>query len=928
MPRLAALPLSLMLAALHASLQAAEPVTPSLHIDGGVYRMFTVGEQPVLVISGAAGTALDLSSTDLTGTATGWSHKITLDGTPQRLTLPNGPGYQRISARLAGSPISKPVAEIDLGIVPVQPPGVRQDSFIASNTSVVRVGDELKLLNKLGIKVQRGHFNGDGSTKPVSDGGPAPLDFTRSEKAWAEAKAADSWILPLSGYALTGDSRTEQAKALKMHGPPRDNAEFCATWEQTLKRHPEFNTIEFWNEPWIFGWTWADTPAAYRALQRDWCTMARRTDPRLRIIAGNSSMFVEDHVEPFPESWKGLLDGTTHHPYVAGGWAYFRGGSQGRSMDHGALVTRRMGLRYYYLTEGGSEFRDPLALGDERNNPQNAFKVVQYTVKAALVGCHQTNLQWDIGYGPVWTLGNTTLAVLHSLIEDRPCVAEIWPHHELLVGAIFANPRHVDAAVKALPRASELSSRWDVPVPAERANDATKVAVVYGNTGTANDHIDTTGVLTISDASGLSAIDAGGRPIAATNGKLVLPLSQWAVYISSDTLSVIALRERIATATISKVTAVNLSACSLEQPADQAQTLRVRLENQLNIRVSGTLEAAPLAGGTARSVPFIAEPGALIEVAVPWVGVPLTVDNQYGVALTATTPAGNVRREQVLAVARFVQRSITADGNLKDWGDSVPVLLDSDRLAGGVDLSRYLLNPNLAKPTGTPEAKRVVARLYSAWDDTNVAIAVAVDEDQLTNSAGSAWVRDGVSLPYPHGTPGGLDHIRYTGDALMLTFGFRDRVPGQGRQMGDPWAWKGYFCDSDYHYVANVNHDNQPELTRLWGPDTPRRNGYQTVAESWMTAIPGAVIAITRDAAAKRTIYEMTIPRSELKLFNPAAPRLRFSFNVINNEAINGSPILRWAEVAGVFDHWWNMGSFQPTWEENLPCQTFFGISH
>ena len=90
----------------------------------------------------------------------------------------------------------------------------------------------------------------------------------------------------------------------------------------------------------------------------------------------------------------------------------------------------------------------------------------------------------------------------------------------------------------------------------------------------------------------------------------------------------------------------------------------------------------------------------------------------------------------------------------------------------------------------------------------------------------------------------------------------------------------------------------------------------------------GATIAITRDEKAKRTIYEMTIPRSVMKLFDPKAPHLRFSFNLINDEAINGNPILRWGEAAGVFDHWYNMGSFAPTWEENLPCQTFFAIGH
>ena len=914
---------SSLLLCLSVSLVGAE--VPTLTVQGGVYRMFTVGELPRVVVDGPAGTTVHLSSSDLFGRRSEWTRDVTLSGTAQALDLPAGVGYQRISAR-TGDPTSKPVAEVDLGIVPVQPTGLRPDSFIASNTSGIRTGDELELIAKLGIRVQRGHFNGDGAVKPVADGGAAPLDYTRVNREFVESQALDTWVLPVVGYAFGEAGRNALAQQIKMYGPPRDNAEFIASWEQILQQHPEFNTIEFWNEPWIFGWTWAGTPAEYRELQRQWCLMSKRVNPKLRIIAGNSAMFVEDHLEDHPEAWKGLLDGITHHPYAGGGYPFARGGTQARTIDHGMQVNRRMGLPYYYLTEGGCEYRDAASLGSELNNPQNAFKVVQYTVKAALVGCYQSNLQWEIGYGPAWTMGNTTLGVLHSLIEDRPCVAEIWPSHELITGAIFANARHVDAAVRSLPRAEELGARWPVAVPPERANDPTVVAVIYTNTGTSNEHVDQDSTLTIANIAGVQAQDASGRPILPHDGSLTVPFNEWPVYITSNSLSVVALRERIASAVIAQATAVNLSASSLKQPVDQAQNLHVRLENQVNRALEGTLTVTALNGGKPVSVPFHAEAGKLIEVEVPWTTQPPNATNQYGVKLTATTPAGTVTRDQVVSVARFVKRTITVDGDLSDWGHTVPVMLDSDRLKGGLDITQYLLNPNLARPTGEANAKRVIARLYSAWDENDISLAVAVDEDKLTNIAGSPWVREGVTLPYQHGQPGGLNHIRYTGDSVMFAFGFRDRVPGHGRQMTDPWAWKGYFCDSDYLFAAHTTASGVPQVIQLWDAESPRRNGYQTVAEPWNGPVTGATIAIRRDETTKRTIYELKIPRKIVRLFDAKAPHLRFSFNMINDEAINGTPILRWGEAAGVFDHWYNLASFAPTWEENLPCQTFFGI--
>ena len=180
-------------------------------------------------------------------------------------------------------------------------------------------------------------------------------------------------------------------------------------------------------------------------------------------------------------------------------------------------------------------------------------------------------------------------------------------------------------------------------------------------------------------------------------------------------------------------------------------------------------------------------------------------------------------------------------------------------------------------------------------------------------------------MPYKKATPDGLDHIRMEGDSLFLAFGFRERVPGWGRQADDAYKWKGHFYDTDYQYVAHVSADGD-KLIRQWGADTTRHIGYQIDPVEGVGPVPGARIVIKRDEARKLSIYEMAIPRSELKLFDPAKGSCRFGFILCNNEGLGISGGLQWSEAAGVFDHWAGAGSFTPTWMSQLACQTFFGI--
>jgi len=648
-------------------------------------------------------------------------------------------------------------------------------------------------------------------------------------------------------------------------------------------------------------------------------------------------------------------------------------------------VTRRMGLERMYLTEGGTEYQAPqpaeLAAarkaaadlkkqldamkGQETtdaykalkgrfdaaqhkasaiaallpappNNIQNAMKAIHYAVKLQLAGGYMSNNQWQIGYGPDWTKPNTGFAVMTHFLEDRPVVAEIWPEHELLCGAVFANPKFVTDEVKALPRAAELSTRWNVPVPMERSGDQTKVALIWSYTGAGQYALDKDGTITIDRRPDLRAFDMSGREIKPAGNNLVLPFTEAPVYITTEKLSVIELRKLVGEGVIDGVTPVNLYAHPLLKPADQPQDLLVRVENQMNLPVQARLTLK--IDGVEKPVETDAAiPAAkLVDVPVPWPGVKASPENQYGITIIVDSQTAEekprklqaVTHTQIVQAGTFAKRTIAVDGSLDDWEGAVPIVLDSRMLASGFDPTQYLLNPHLDAPTGTPDDKRVVARIYTAYDDGNVYIAAAVNEDSFECTAGTPVVKgrgaEKVDLPYRNGMPDGLNHIVFCGDVLQLAFGFRDRFPGEGRQMGDPWAWKGYFCDTDY--VCNVHASTDGDmLIRQWGADTSRRNAYQTDKVPDIGPVPNAQIKIGRDEARRLTIYEMAIPRKELKLFDPVKGRFRFGFQLCNNERVGGGT-LTWAEAAGVFDYWRNLGSYAPTWTQRIACQTFFGI--
>ncbi len=936
---------------------------------GGIYNMFT---RPMPASGGPvarpvhlrltvesptplSGATVVLTARDIFGHRVAWHQTVHLGNVPGGRAVAaivkfhGGMGYFLISAHLAGAAA---VGLTNIGVIPPWHPGLRPNSFFASNLNVP-MGKTLAFLQAIGMKVARVEPNpvlkvtNSSWIHTLPRGQAVPQSFKMLDREWAADTAHGIWWLPSIGYALQGANVanvTPLARALHMYGPPNDYGQFVQTWRVWMQHFPQIHTYEFWNEPWIFGWTWAATGAKYRVLQRQICQMALRLNPHVRMLAGNSSAFIVDHIEFAPSCWKGLLSGLSHHPYTySGGAANWRAGDNLRSMDDAKQAAARMGLKYTYLTEGGTQYpvgrAKPKGLhyfGSWMNNRHNAFKIVQYFVQAALDGMFMGNMQLNIGYGPKWTCSNTTFAVMTYFLEDRPIVADIWPREELIHGAIFADPRWITPQVRRLPRARQISARWGVSIPASRGLDPTKVAVLWSCTGQSDQAVDRTGTLTIAHPRGLLAYDMTGRRIAPTRGRLVLPLNDNPVYITTKTLSVMRLYHLIRGAHISHVTAVNCYALSLMQPANQRQTVMVRLENQLPETLHGTLSMKIGAAGKTVSSPFVVGPGRLVEVPIAWPGVTVARDNDYGVSLQAVVNpdhAGDTfvpfRKKQLLSTARFVRRSVHFTGQLSDWRGLTPVLMDSRMFAKHLDITRYLRNPDLKLPTAVGGKGRIIARIYTAYSRRYVYLGVAVLQRHFSCTVGTPALagRSGgkILVPYKNGLPNGLGYPINCGDVLEFAFGFRPRVPGWGRQMSDRWAWKGTFYDTDYAYFANTSTTGDM-LTRVWGPNTARRNGYQAAPTPGIGSVPGGLIKITRHPASHLTLYEIAIPRSHLKLFSPALKRFRFGLILYNSQhVVDGS--MNYSALAVVFRHWRSNGSFPPTWCQRLPCEAFWGVS-
>ncbi|PYI53373.1 hypothetical protein [Paenibacillus flagellatus] len=831
-------------------------------------------------------------------------------------------GYYEAAAELLapdGAALRR--AETEWAVVPGPHPGPRPESFFATNVHLDQ--GHYRFDRMIGVKMYRGHFAASGPAGPASAAtpetwrperkpdDPIDYDFRGIERVVRTCREHDIGIVGLVGYANPEWARAETARGKRHWGPPRDDDEFIRATVPIVARFPEVKYVEFWNEPWVYGWTWADTAERFRRLHNKWIDEARKVRPDLVVVSGESASYLEDHLYIDAETTR-RIDVACHHPYAEIGHPNGRQGKVLRTVDYHVRLAEKHGVGRSFLTEGGVV---DVWESDREKIKTAAKQIVVQHVLGALAGLYQMNIQHNMGFETTQLAGAAAYGVMTHLLEDRVPVADLWPAHPLIWGAVFANKRFADANET---RANEFSARWSVPVPPEYEDDRLKVAVLWSWMGESPERLAGGTIAFEAAARDIRVLDFMGAPCGEVrDGQWVVPFTAEPVYVTSEELEAGGLAALLRSARIECGHPVNLFVHLITEPLDRSPALTVCIQNQLNRPIRGRLTAVGLPDGWRAKEGGVAYELAAGEIAELRVGLAEAKPNEanrYAVRLRADhDDAPPVEYGQIVQAAVASRKTVRLTGRLSDWDGVVPTTTDSRMLRLGVDPTHYALNPDAARPEGTPEAA-VVTRTYAAYDETKLYIGFAVEEPSFSQTA--------------DGDPDGLDKPWLCGDLFDIAFAFRDRAPNSFRQAGDPWYWKGGYRDTEYEYALFRDKHGRDRFTRLRRPDSPRTTPYQlersAVHYPYVGEVEGAEVMIARDEPAKLTLYEVAIPLSEFGVAEGGLREpLRFGFVQWTDEKL---PAIEYAKAAGVFDYWCGGDTFLPSWLSFHACTTRLGL--
>jgi len=836
----------------------------------------------------------------------------------------NSPGYYETNVSVEGTGASFTTA-YKFGVVPGPHKGVRPDSFFASNPFMVNPDFDYLV----GVKVYRTHSAQSGAVNPEGSSIVKPeywrpeldpkrqftddmFDFTNEDSKIQILKKYDMSVIGVVGYANPEWARTQEAQSLNQYGPPRDYDEFINVTVPSIKHYYDqglIKYVEFWNEPWIYGWTWADSGERFRELQNKWWAAASKVMPNLKLIAGHSSSFTQDHLFIDQKTVSNIFTDPSHPYTEVMDQPNSREGRSLRTYDFQVRNAEANGIHTHFLTEDGIYFDN----GETQFQKDTAGKVITHNVMAALSGIYQGNYLDGMQVHPNELPGSVVYGVMTNYLEDRVPVADIWPENQLIYGAIYANKKF---ASLDMPRAKEFSARWNVDVPDEYKNDQTKVAVIWNLTGKDKDNL-TAGTITIDMMKDMKAYNMYGAPVGIVdNGKLKLPFFKDPVYIVSDELSVKELNDIIQKGRIAEAQPVNMYFDLITSPlTDRNAKLAVTLQNQLNTNIKGSLQLALPDGWelAQNQVHFEIKSGEIKKLQLPIKKAAANDLNLYPVKATANVEGfGNVDYEQTLQVAVAPKKTIAFTGKVSDFAGVTPTTLDSRALALGTDWTYYLLHPNENPPAGTPD-KYIVTKSYTAYDDQYLYLGYAVNEPEFVHDS-NADLNGHGSMPI-------------FWDSINISIGFGERNKNSLRSADDPWAWKGAYRDMDYNYDLFKDKNGVDHLYRLRDPNSPRTYPYQTEDAAkyypYVGEVSGAKINITRDEANKITLYQVAVPLSEIGLNKGVKEPFRLGYVQSNDE---GFGLLEYSVAAGGFDYRVCGDSFNPTWANLHALSTWIGF--
>jgi hypothetical protein len=532
-----------------------------------------------------------------------------------------------------------------------------------------------------------------------------------------------------------------------------------------------------------------------------------------------------------------------------------RSGAFQRSLDYGAQLARRMGVRHVMVGETGE---DPAAFSPQ----QQAWKLVTRNVLALAGGAERVYISYGRGLGQPSPSAAAYAWMTHAL-QGLAYREEIWPEVPLLEGHLFTSPDRGAAVIWS----------WIGEDPANPD----------------------CGALVFENGTRLEAFDVAGVAIGIWKGeRLIVPLGEAPVYITSVELKPEQFRDRLRSAKILGVDPVSVWIRSLAaNEAGDRMTAHLWIQSHRPERqdVVAGLQPPPgwkmrqekqgvgLAGGEARELVFdmVREtPAPEAKAGVPNSLSARAVSGPVEISIAVSLSEDWVRRTQQVWPTVTPERTIEVGYGLADWAGIDPVPLASD--------------------SGTAQVE-----VRTAWDAENFYFAAVVHRDREAFRVG---------------------RFASDGDAIVLAWGVGDRADDDfsnpARGAGLP---SGAFRDTD-HVIALTFTSSGAQAIRLHGPRMMLRDHVPGNLDAWYGPVEGAKVDIARDAKQKVTIYEAAIPLKALAGLRAERGRtVRFSFRIGDG---NGPP-LEWSRAAGVPDYLAGPGSFLPLSSvEGLPCQTLW----
>jgi hypothetical protein len=382
------------------------------------------------------------------------------------------------------------------------------------------------------------------------------------------------------------------------------------------------------------------------------------------------------------------------------------------------------------------------------------------------------------------------------------------------------------------------------------------------------------------------AYDSNGNDMTSTGKTLTVPLNGSGYFLRGDGRpgSFAALVEATKTAQIRGLTPVEIVAHDLTARIDQHSSLRLTLTNVLDHAVTGDVTAS-LAGVTLspdhKRVKLAANETQ--DVLFPVTGGKASPSNVYALETQMNAGAdGTSSHKEDLHVNQIAHRTITVDGDLKDWAGVLPQVLPGTGIGANMTEEAWLPFKDFSQ--GTTNG---LTTAYLAYDESYFYFAAKIADNTVDPGMIRFADRNDDSYFYPDrvvgidGTtlfwPTGVRHYTYRGhfdvpsgsgehDNVQIAFNVLPNKPWLPNPPGVMPHFVTYW-DTDYEYAFNnvaKAYGGGTEIWRLQGPGIPRKHFFPRQPKSPIDGGPVSTgkLVIRHDNGTR--LVEAAIPWSEM----------------------------------------------------------------